>query len=86
VVCAGCARGLSGSARRLLPASIAALGRLQGPAGGPLDERFLGDDGAGPFPAGVGVEIRDALTSFIEHQLGRRLASRKFLDEVGPVL
>jgi DNA repair protein RecO (recombination protein O) len=32
------------------------------------------------------VEIRDALSSFIEHQLGRRLASRKFLDEVGPVL
>jgi DNA repair protein RecO (recombination protein O) len=34
----------------------------------------------------VAAEARDVLTSFIEHHLGRRLAARKFLDEVGPAL
>ena len=29
---------------------------------------------------------REALTAFIEHHLGRRLAARRFLDEVGPLL
>lgn len=34
----------------------------------------------------VGIEARDLLSAFIEHHLGKRLASRKFLDEMGPVL
>jgi hypothetical protein len=32
------------------------------------------------------AEAREALSRFIEHHLGRRLASRRFLDEVGPML
>ena len=31
-------------------------------------------------------ESREALGAFIEHHLGRRLQSRRFLDELGPVL
>jgi hypothetical protein len=34
----------------------------------------------------VGREARDALGAFVEHHLGHRLASRRFLDEVGPLL
>lgn len=41
-----------------------------------------GDDGAG----GDGREARDALTRFVEYVLGRPLASRRFLDEIGPLL
>ena len=38
------------------------------------------------MPAAVAAEAREVLTSFIEHHLGRRLAARKFLDEMGPIL
>jgi DNA repair protein RecO (recombination protein O) len=38
------------------------------------------------LPPAVAAEARDLLTSFIEYHLGRRLAARKFLDEVGPAL
>jgi len=41
---------------------------------------------AAPIARGPGAEIRDALEAFIEHHAGHRLASRKFLDEVGPML
>jgi len=41
---------------------------------------------AGPAPAGVGAEVRDLLSRFVEQQVGGRLPSRKFLDEVGPLL
>jgi DNA repair protein RecO (recombination protein O) len=37
-------------------------------------------------PPGAGAEARDLLSAFIEHHLGKRLGSRRFLDEVGPVL
>ncbi len=33
-----------------------------------------------------GAEARNVLSAFIEHHLGRRLGSRRFLDEVGPAL
>jgi len=51
--------------------------------------RRLADGGlavAGPLPGPVGTEARDLLTHFLEYQLGGRLKSRKFLDEVGPML
>ena len=35
---------------------------------------------------GEARESREALGAFIEHHLGRRLQSRRFLDELGPVL
>jgi DNA repair protein RecO (recombination protein O) len=41
---------------------------------------------AGPLPGPVAAEIRDLLTRFLEHQLGGKLPSRKFLDEVAPLL
>jgi len=41
---------------------------------------------AGALPAGVGAEVRDLLSRFIEQQVGGKLPSRKFLDEVGPHL
>jgi DNA repair protein RecO (recombination protein O) len=57
---------------------VAALLRLQ--AGG------LAAAAAEPLLPPAGREAREALTRFVEHLLGRRLASRKFLDEVGPML
>jgi DNA repair protein RecO (recombination protein O) len=41
---------------------------------------------AAALPRADGAEARDALEAFIEHQAGHRLPSRKFLDEVGPLL
>jgi len=41
---------------------------------------------ARPMAAGVGAEVRDLLSRFVEQQVGGRLPSRKFLDEVGPML
>ncbi|HEY7726191.1 MAG TPA: DNA repair protein RecO C-terminal domain-containing protein, partial [Anaeromyxobacteraceae bacterium] len=58
------------------PAAAAALRRLAA----------VGPEGAGPLEEDVGAEAREMLTAFIEHQLGKRLPSRKFLDEVGPML
>ncbi len=34
----------------------------------------------------AGTEARDLLSAFIEHHLGKRLGSRRFLDEMGPML
>jgi DNA repair protein RecO (recombination protein O) len=39
-----------------------------------------------PLPPPVGRELREALGAFVAHHLGRTLAARRFLDEVGPVL
>jgi DNA repair protein RecO (recombination protein O) len=75
VVCSGCAPAASPSSTLSLGA-VAAMGRLQ----------RLGASAEAGIPAGLGAEIRDALSSFIEHHLGRRLASRKFLDEIAPML
>jgi DNA repair protein RecO (recombination protein O) len=41
---------------------------------------------AEPVAPHTGREARDALGAFIEHHLGHRLAARRFLDEVGPLL
>jgi DNA repair protein RecO (recombination protein O) len=41
---------------------------------------------AAALPPEASAEARELLTSFIEHQLGGRLPSRRFLDEVGLAL
>jgi DNA repair protein RecO (recombination protein O) len=76
VVCDRC-RAATIGASRLSAAALAALVKLQ---------REPAPDLPDPLSRAVGVEIRDALSRFIEHHLGRRLASRKFLDEVAPLL
>jgi DNA repair protein RecO (recombination protein O) len=77
VVCERCTGARTMGAPRLGRAALAALVRLQREPPPPAPE---------PLPRAVGAEIRDALSRFIEHHLGRRLASRKFLDEVAPLL
>jgi DNA repair protein RecO (recombination protein O) len=77
VVCARCAPS-AGRAPRLGPSARAALARYQ--AGG------LEAAEASPLGRAEAHEAREALSAFIEHHLGQRLASRKFLDEVGPLL
>jgi len=44
-----------------------------------------GEAAAPPGPSAA-AEARQLLTAYVEHQLGRRLAARRFLDEVGPLL
>jgi DNA repair protein RecO (recombination protein O) len=78
VLCPACERAASPAAPRLAVGTVEALARLQ--AGG------LAAGQEEPLPPGAGTEARLALSSFIEHHLGARLSSRKFLDEVGPVL
>jgi len=77
-LCAGCSPRASPAAPRLAPATIAALARLQ-QGGLALAE-------AEPLAPAAGVEAREALSSFVEYHLGSRLPSRKFLDEIGPML
>jgi len=77
-LCTGCEAAASPGAPRLASATVRALAALQ--AGG-----FVAAE-ADPLSAGAGAEARQALSCFIEHHLGGRLASRKFLDEVGPLL
>jgi len=50
--------------------------------------RVLAGGGLAPAPlaAAVAAEVRQLLSVFLEHHLGGRLPSRKFLDEVGPLL
>jgi DNA repair protein RecO (recombination protein O) len=78
VLCDACAPGASPGSPRLTAGALALLARLQ--AAG------LAGAAAEPLTPALGAEARDALARFIEHHLGRRLASRKFLDEVGPLL
>ena len=77
-LCAGCSRHASPAAPRLAPATLSQLARLQ--RGG------LALAEAEPLTPSAGTEARDALSRFVEHHLGGRLPSRKFLDEIGPVL
>jgi DNA repair protein RecO (recombination protein O) len=65
-------------APRLGAATREALARYQ--------EGGLAAADAAPLARQEGIEAREALSRFIEHHLGARLASRKFLDEVGPML
>lgn len=44
------------------------------------------DAAAEPVAPAAGREARAALSAFVEHHLGRRLAARRFLDEVGPLI
>jgi DNA repair protein RecO (recombination protein O) len=74
LVCGSCRTGLP----RAVPCSPAAASALLALAAGGL--------AAGPLPAGVGAEVRDLLSRFVEQQVGGKLPSRKFLDEVGPLL
>jgi len=77
VLCERCAH--TGAAAPLLSrAAVASLARLQAAS--------LAAAGAEPLDPPLGRELRDALGAFIGHHLGRTLAARRFLDEVGPVL
>lgn len=78
VLCVACEPAGGGGLPPLSPATLAALRRLQ--------EGGLPAAAAEPLAPPAGREAREALTRFVEHLLGRRLASRKFLDEVGPLL
>jgi DNA repair protein RecO (recombination protein O) len=77
VLCGACSATAPG-APHVSRAGYEAMARLQ--AGG------LGAAAAEPLPPPVGRELREALGAFIVHHLGRTLAARRFLDEVGPVL
>lgn len=77
-LCPDCTPAAAPGAPALSGAGLALLLRLQ--AGGLAAA-------AGELPASpAGREARDALTAFVEHHLGRRLAARRFLEEVGPLL
>jgi DNA repair protein RecO (recombination protein O) len=101
-VCAPCGGALErerrvpfdpGHGGALCPACVtrAAPGGITVSAGG-LD--VLVTLAAGGLPAAERLTVspdsardaRDALTRFIEHHLGRRLAARRFLDEIAPML
>lgn len=78
VLCPSCEPPGGGGLPSLAPETLAALRRLQS-GGLPAADRE-------PLAPPAGREAREALTRFVEHLLGRRLSSRKFLDEVGPLL
>jgi DNA repair protein RecO (recombination protein O) len=77
LLCAACLPHAAPGAPALSPGAVAALVRLA--AGG------LAAAGE-PLAPAAGREVRDALTAFLEHHLGRRLRARRFLDEVASVL
>jgi len=77
-LCATCAPLASQGAAVLSAGAAAALFRLA--------EGGLAAGEAEPLAPAAGRELRDGLTGFIEYHLGRRLAARRFLDEVGPML
>ncbi len=77
-LCGRCERTAPPAAPRLASGTAVALASLQ--LGG------LSAAEAEPLSAEAGAEARQVLSCFIEHHLGGRLASRKFLDEVGPLL
>jgi DNA repair protein RecO (recombination protein O) len=77
-LCSACAPLAAPGTPTLSASAAAALARLA--AGG------LAAAETEPLAPPAGRELRDALTGFIEYHLGRRLAARRFLDEVGPML
>jgi len=77
-LCPACGEAAAPGTPALSQAAAAALLRLQ--VGG------LAAAEAEALPPPSGREARDALCAFLEYHLGRRLASRRFLDEVGPML
>jgi len=78
LLCAGCGAAAPPGAPLLSRAGADALARLQ--AGG------LAAASAEPLPSPAGRELREALGAFLAHHLGKTLAARRFLDEIGPVL
>jgi DNA repair protein RecO (recombination protein O) len=78
LLCGGCASLASPSAPSLAAASAAALVRLA--------DGGLAAAASEQLAPPAGREARDALGAFIEYHLGHRLAARRFLDEVGPML
>jgi len=77
-ICQPCAGTAGPAVLRVEAATLEALAQLQ--AGG-LDVA----EGE-PLRAAGGTEAREMLSRFLEYHLGKRLASRRFLDEVGPLL
>jgi DNA repair protein RecO (recombination protein O) len=76
-LCRSCGAAASPGAPTLAPETVRLLLRLQeGGLGAAIE----------PVAPAVGREARVALSAFVEHHLGRRLAARRFLDEVGPML
>jgi DNA repair protein RecO (recombination protein O) len=77
VLCGSC-----GPAHALAPIvgteTVAALDRLL--------SGELAAAAAEPLPRPAAAEARDALATYLEHHLGKRLQSRKFLDEIAPML
>lgn len=78
LACARCSGTVTPGAPRLTRAAVVALQRLQ--AGGVAGAASV------PLAPSAGAEVRDALSAFVEHHVGHRLASRRFLDEIGPLL
>ncbi|HSD18614.1 MAG TPA: DNA repair protein RecO [Anaeromyxobacter sp.] len=76
-LCARCAPAAAPGAPWVSASAAGVLARLQA-------EGLAGADA--PMSPAIGREARDALSAFIEHHLGRRLAARRFLEEVGPLL
>ncbi len=74
LLCDGCA-ALAPVAPRCAAATAEGLRRLAG-------EGLA----AAPLGAQEAAEARELLSAFVEYQLGARLPSRRFLDEVGPML
>ncbi len=74
VLCERCRGFASPACREARADTLAGLRSLQ--RGGPPEP---------PGPSAA-AEARALLTAYLEHQLGRRLAARRFLDEVGPLL
>ncbi len=77
-LCGGCGQAAAPGLPVLSASALAALARLQ--------EGGLAASGAESLSPPAGGQARAALGGFIEHHLGRRLAARRFLDEVGPLL
>jgi DNA repair protein RecO (recombination protein O) len=78
LLCDRCAPTARRGTPLLSPGAAAALLRLaDGGLDAAADEALHGAEGR---------EARDALSAFLEHHLGHRLAARQFLEEVGPVL
>jgi DNA repair protein RecO (recombination protein O) len=78
ILCEPCAPYAAPGTPSLSAGAAAALARLS--------EGGLERARSEPLAPPAGREARDALTAFVEHHLGRRLAARRFLDEVGPLL
>ncbi len=77
-LCAACAPSSATGWTPLSPRTVEVLLRLQ--SGG------LAAGEAEQLAPPAGREARDALSRFVEHLLGKRLASRKFLDEMAGAL